>query len=108
MWRLTASVSELCLNALALHVTITDDNSHTVSESQTLPADESVESAGWMCHCFPQRVSVVRAFGPQRQHCEVVTKQWHAQCSTLARIRVHRSLETNKCGRCGVHAEQFI
>ncbi len=92
MWRLTASVSESCLNALALQVTITDNNSHIVSESQTLPADESIESAG-MCHCFPQRVSVVRAFGPQRQHCEVVSKQWHAQCSTLARINVHRSLE---------------
>jgi hypothetical protein len=61
MWRLTASVSESCLNALALHV---DDDSHIgLSESQTIPADESVESAG-MCHCFPQRVSVVRAFGP--------------------------------------------
>ncbi len=77
MWRLTASVSESCLNALALHVTITDNDSHIVSESQTIPADESGKSAG-MCHCFPQRVSVVRAFGPQRQHCEVVSKQWHA------------------------------
>ncbi len=95
MWRLTASVSESWLIALALHVTITDDNSHIVSESQTLPADESVESAG-MCHCFPQHASVVRAFGPQRQHCEVVSKQWHAQCSTLACVNVHRSLETNK------------
>ena len=91
---------ESCLIALALHVTITDDDSHIVSESQTLPADESVESAG-MCHCFPQRVSVVRAFGPQRQHSEAVTKQWHAQRSTLADINVHRSLETNKCARCG-------
>jgi hypothetical protein len=43
-----------------------------VPESQTIPADESVESAG-MCHCFPQRVSVIRAFGPQRQHSEVVS-----------------------------------
>jgi hypothetical protein len=81
MWRLTASVSESGLNALALHVlsltTITDDDSHIVSERQTIPADESVESAG-TCHCFPQRVSVVRAFGPQRQHSEVVSKQWHA------------------------------
>ncbi len=76
MWRLTASVSESCLNALALHVTISDDDS--------TPADKFVESAG-KCHCFPQRVSVVRAFGPQRQHCEVVSKQWHAQCSTFAR-----------------------
>ncbi len=40
---------ESCLIALALHVTSTDDDSHIVSESQTLPADESVESAG-MCH----------------------------------------------------------
>ncbi len=64
-------MSESCLNALALHVTITDDDSHIVSESQIIPADESVESAG-VCHCFPQRVSVVRAFGPQRQHSEVV------------------------------------
>jgi hypothetical protein len=48
------------LNVLALHVTITDDDSHRVSESQTIPADESVESDG-TCHCFPQRVSVVRA-----------------------------------------------
>ncbi len=78
----------------------------TIPESQTLPADESVESAG-MCHCFPQHVSVVRAFGAQRQHCEVASKQWRAQCSKLARINVHRSLETNKCARCGVHAEQF-
>jgi hypothetical protein len=89
-----------------MYVTITDDDSHIASESQTLPADESAESAG-TCHCFPQRVSVVRAFGAQRQHCEVVSKQWHAQCSKLARINVHRSLETNKCARCGVHAEQF-
>jgi hypothetical protein len=77
MWRLTASVSESCLNALALHATITDDDSPIVSDSQTIPADKSVESAG-MCHCFPQRVSVVRAFGPQRQHSEVVSKQWPA------------------------------
>ncbi len=69
-------MSESCLNALALHVTITDDDSHIVSESQ-ITANESVESAG-MCHCFPQRVSVVRAFGPQRQHSEVVSKQCHA------------------------------
>jgi hypothetical protein len=94
------------LNALALHVSIADDDSHRVSESQTIPADESVESAG-MCHCFPQRVSVVRAFGPQRQHSEAVTKQWHAQRSTLADINVHRSLETNKCARCSVPAEHF-
>jgi hypothetical protein len=81
MWRLTASVSESCLIPLALHVTISDDDSHIVSESQTLPADESVESAG-MCHCFPRRASVVRAFSAQRQHREVVSKQWHAQCSS--------------------------
>ena len=97
---------ESCLIALALHVTITDDDSHIVSESQTLPADESDEYAG-MCHCFPQRVSVVRALSAQRQHREVVSKQWHAQCSKLAGINVHRSMETNKCARCGVHAKQF-
>ena len=97
---------ESCLIALALHVTITDDDSHSVSESQTLPADESVEYAG-MCHCFPQRVSVVRALSAQRQHREVVSNQWHAQCSKLTCINVHRSMETNKCARCGVHAKQF-
>ncbi len=73
-----------------------------VFESQTLPADESVVC--WHVPLFPPTCSVVRAFGAQRQHCEVVSKQWHAQC---ARINVRRSLETNKCARCGVHAEQF-
>ncbi len=81
---------ESCLIALALHVTITDDDSHIVSESQTLPADKSVESAG-MCHCFPQRVSVVRALSAQRQHREVVSKQWlrSAQSLHAKRTSVH-------------------
>jgi hypothetical protein len=62
---------------------INDDGSHLESESQIIPADESFESAG-TCHYFPQCVSVVRAFGPQRQHSEMVS---------------------NQCARCVVHAE---
>jgi hypothetical protein len=61
MWRLTASVSESCLNALVLHVTIADDDSHRVSESQAIPADESVECAGTF-HCPPSVFQLLGSF----------------------------------------------
>jgi hypothetical protein len=79
MWRLTASVSEPLLNALALHVTVTDDDSHIVSESQT---DESVESAG-MCHCFPvlnARTHQRASFSGNKQVCTL----WCACAAVLS------------------------
>ncbi len=105
MWRLTASVSHVRLrwHCMSLSLTTIPISCPKVRHyQQTNPL-----SLAGMCHCFPQRVSVVRALSAQRQHREVVSKQWRAQCSKLACINVHRSLETNKCVRCGVHAVQF-
>ena len=101
IWRLIASVSHVWLRWYCMSLSLT-----TIPISCPKVRHYQQTNPLSLLACA-QRVSVVRALSAQRQHREVVSKQWRAQCSQLACINVHRSLETNKCARCGVHAEQF-